>query len=270
MLKEINNTANWLKSKLQNTPSIGIVLGTGLGNFANEIDVEISIPYRDIPNFPVSTVVGHHGNLIFGKLQGKNIVAMQGRFHYYEGYSMNEVVFPIRVMKQLGVRNLFISNAAGGVNPQQEIGDLMLIEDHISLFPDNPLIGNNIDELGPRFPNMNEPYNKKLIQSAVEIAQNNNIKLTKGVYVGLTGPVLETLAEYKYIRIIGGDAVGMSTIPEVIAAIHMKMKCFAISIITDLGVEGKIHPITIEEIQQVANEQEPKMTLIIKELIKTL
>lgn len=270
MLKKINETADWLKSKLSETPKTGIILGTGLGNFANEIDIELSIPYEEIPNFPVSTVVGHHGNLIFGELGGKYVVAMQGRFHYYEGYSMNEVVFPVRVMKQLGVRNLLISNAAGGVNPNQEIGDLMIIEDQISLFPDNPLIGKNIDELGPRFPNMNEPYNKKWIEVALEIGKKNNIKLSKGVYAGLTGPFLETPAEYKYIRTIGADAVGMSTVPEVIAGVHMKMKCFAMSIITDLGVPGKIHPITIEEIQQVANDQEPKMSLIFKELIQSL
>ena len=270
MLEKINDTIAFLKEHLTSAPEVGVVLGTGLGNLVSDIDVDVSIPYQDIPNFPVSTVESHSGNLIFGKLNGKNVVAMQGRFHYYEGYSMNEVVFPIRVMKKLGVKTLFISNASGGVNPEFEIGDIMVITDHINLFPDNPLIGKNYPELGSRFPDMIEPYNNQLISKAFEIANAQNIKLVKGIYVGLTGPALETPAEYKYIRIIGGDTVGMSTVPEVIAATHMKMNCFALSVITDLGVEGKIKPISFEEIMQVAKEQEPKMKKIINELIKQL
>ena len=270
MLKSINETANWLKNRLPKQPEAGIILGTGLGNLVEEIDIELTIPYQDIPNFPVSTVEGHSGNLIFGKLGEKYVLAMQGRFHYYEGYSMQEVVFPIRVMKQLGVNYLFISNASGGVNPKFEIGDIMLITDHINLFPDNPLMGENIDELGPRFPDMSEAYSKRLINKAIEIAEKSNIHLQKGVYAGLTGPALETPAEYKYIRTIGADTVGMSTVPEVIAARHMNMKCFAFSVITDLGVEGKIKPVTLQDVLDVAQKQEPKMRHIINELINTI
>lgn len=270
MLKSINETANWLKNRLPKQPEAGIILGTGLGNLVEEIDIELTIPYQDIPNFPVSTVEGHSGNLIFGKLGKKYVLAMQGRFHYYEGYSMQEVVFPIRVMKQLGVNYLFISNASGGVNPKFEIGDIMLITDHINLFPDNPLMGKNIDELGPRFPDMSEAYSKRLINKAIEIAEKSNIRLQKGVYAGLTGPALETPAEYKYIRTIGADTVGMSTVPEVIAARHMNIKCFAFSVITDLGVEGKIKPVTLQDVLDVAQKQEPKMRHIINELINTI
>ncbi len=270
MLKSINETANWLKNRLPKQPEAGIILGTGLGNLVEEIDIELTIPYQDIPNFPVSTVEGHSGNLIFGKLGEKYVLAMQGRFHYYEGYSMQEVVFPIRVMKQLGVNYLFISNASGGVNPKFEIGDIMLITDHINLFPDNPLMGENIDELGPRFPDMSEAYSKRLINKAIEIAEKSNIHLQKGVYAGLTGPALETPAEYKYIRTSGADTVGMSTVPEVIAARHMNMKCFAFSVITDLGVEGKIKPVTLQDVLDVAQKQEPKMRHIINELINTI
>ena len=241
-----------------------------MGGLVNEINIELAIPYKEIPNFPVSTVEGHSGQLIFGTLGGKEIVAMQGRFHYYEGYDMGEVVFPVRVMKFLGVNTLFVSNASGGVNPNFEIGEIMIINDHINLFPTNPLIGPNMDELGPRFPDMSEPYSKRMIAKAKEIAENHNIRISEGIYAGLTGPTLETPAEYVYIRNIGSDAVGMSTVPEVIAAKHMGMECFGVSIISDLGVPGKIVEVTHEMVQDVATKAEPKMTIIISELIQSL
>ncbi|MDG1477240.1 MAG: purine-nucleoside phosphorylase [Vicingaceae bacterium] len=267
MLAKINKTKQFLETKTQIKPSTGIILGTGLGNLSSEIEIDIAIPYSEIPNFPVSTVEGHNGQLIFGTINNSPVVAMQGRFHYYEGYSLKECTFPIRVMKALGISNLFISNASGGVNPNYEIGDIMLITDHINLFPDNPLRGKNIDELGPRFPDMSEPYSHKLIKDVIKIAANNDIKIQQGVYAGLTGPTFETPSEYKYIQIIGADAVGMSTVPEVIVARHMNLPCMALSIISDLGVDGKIVEISHEEVQEVAKLAEPKMTLIIKELL---
>ncbi len=270
MLEAIKQTSNYLKEKTKFTPEVGIILGTGLGNLANEIETEHAIAYKDIPNFPVSTVKGHHGKLIFGKLGGKNVVAMQGRFHFYEGYSMTEVVFPVRVMRYLGIKTLMVSNACGGVNPDFEVGEIMIINDHINLFPTNPLIGPNIEELGPRFPDMSEPYDLNLVRKAEEIAQQNNIRVSKGTYAGLSGPTLETPAEYKYVRVIGADAVGMSTVPEVIAARHMDIPCFGFSIVTDLGVPGKIIEMTHELVQEVAKEAEPKMTIIVKELLKSL
>jgi purine-nucleoside phosphorylase len=270
MLEHIKQTADFLSNIFNEKPLVGIVLGTGLGNLVNDMEVLHSISYKDIPNFPISTVEGHSGNLIFGKLGGKYVVAMQGRFHFYEGYTMQEVVFPIRVMKQLGIKYLFVSNAAGGVSPDFEIGDIMIIHDHINLFPTNPLIGKNSDELGVRFPDMSEAYNKELIQRAFDIGRTHDIDLQKGVYCGLTGPTLETPAEYKYIRTIGADAVGMSTVPEVIAAVHMKLKCFAFSIITDLGVEGRIQETTHKMVQEVAQRQEPKMRKIVEELIASI
>lgn len=270
MLNQISQTAEFLRSKINQEPVAGIILGTGLGGLVKEIQAELVIPYEQIPNFPVSTVEGHSGKLIFGTLGDKFVVAMQGRFHFYEGYTMQEVTFPVRVMKMLGIKYLFLSNASGGVNPAFEIGELMLINDHINLFPANPLIGKNIPELGPRFPDMSDAYDKKLIAKAHEIAKNNNIKLTEGVYAGLSGPTFETPAEYKYIRTIGADTVGMSTVPEVIVARHMGIPCFAMSIITDLGVEGKITEVTHEEVQEVAAKQEPKMTFVFRELIKAL
>jgi len=267
MLTEIRSTTENIRKQTNNfVPEIGIILGTGLGGLVKEIQVEHTLPYEKILNFPVSTVEGHSGKLIFGTLGGKKVVAMQGRFHYYEGYAMQQVTFPVRVMKFLGIKTLFVSNASGGMNPDFEIGEIMIINDHINLFP-NPLIGKNINELGPRFPDMSAAYDKKLIAKAQEIAKRNNIKVSEGVYVGLTGPTLETPAEYKYVRIIGGDAVGMSTVPEVIVARHMGLPCFAISICTDLGVPGKIVETTHEDVQRVAAIQEPKMTLIMKTLI---
>ena len=270
MLERIKFTTADIRNQTDNfEPEIGIILGTGLGGLVKEIKAEYTIAYENIAHFPLSTVEGHCGKLIFGYLGGKKIVAMQGRFHYYEGYAMEEVTFPIRVMKFLGIKTLFLSNASGGVNPAFEVGEIMLINDHINLFP-NPLIGHNEIELGPRFPEMSEAYNKQLIHKAKEIAKRNHIKVSEGVYVGLTGPTLETPAEYKYIHAIGGDAVGMSTVPEVIVARHMNLTCFAISICTDLGVPGKIEKTTHADVQRVAEKQEPKMTLIMKTLISEL
>jgi len=269
MLQTIKNTANFIKEKTNFSPEVGIILGTGLGGLVSEIEIEHSLPYNEIPNFPVSTVEGHSGRLIFGTLGGKNVIAMQGRFHFYEGYSIGKVTFPVRVMKFLGIKNLIVSNASGGVNPDYEVGDLMILEDHICLIP-NPLIGPNLDELGPRFPDMSETYNKEMIRMAEQISSENNIPVQKGVYIALTGPTLETPAEYKYMRIIGGDTVGMSTAPEVIVAHHMNIPCFAMSVITDLGVPGKIQKVTHEEIQKVSEVAEPKLTLIIKKLISKI
>jgi purine-nucleoside phosphorylase len=270
MLEQFNESVKYLKSRTKVEPTIGIILGTGLGGLVKEIEIIDEIPYKDIPNFPVSTVIGHSGKLIFGKLSGKYVMAMQGRFHFYEGYTMQQVTFPVRVMKLMGITHLFVSNASGGVNPDFEIGEIMIQNDHINLFPAHPLIGKNIDELGPRFPDMSKPYDYGMIDLAKNIAQENNIKVSTGTYCGLTGPTLETPSEYVYVRNIGADAVGMSTVPEVIVARHMDIPCFAISIITDLGVPGKIMETTHEDVQRVAEIQEPKMTLIMKELISRL
>ena len=269
MLEQIKNTADFLKNKTNFNPKIGIILGSGLGSFVDEVDIKFSFSYAEIPNFPISTVEGHSGKLIFGTVKGKEVVVMQGRFHYYEESDIQKVVLPVRVMKYLGVKNLIISNASGGVNPSYEIGDLMLINDHINLIP-NPLIGPNLKELGTRFPDMSEPYCKEMITFAEEIADENNIKIQKGNYVGVTGPTLETPAEYNYFRIIGGDTVGMSTVPEVIAARHMRIKCFGISVITDLGVPGKIKVVTHEDVQNVANKARPILAKLIKELISKI
>lgn len=269
MLQKIKKTANFLIDLTNQKPEAGIILGTGLGGLVKEIEINHSISYEDIPNFPVSTVEGHSGRLIFGELGGKSVVAMQGRFHFYEGYPMQKVTFPVRVMKSLGIKNLIVSNASGGVNPDFEIGDLMILNDHINLIP-NPLIGHNDNELGPRFPDMSEPYCPDMIAKAEKIAKKNNIKVQKGIYVAVTGPTLETPAEYRYFRIIGGDTIGMSTVPEVVVARHMEIPCFAISVITDLGVPGKIKKVTHEDVQAVAEVTEPKLTLIIKELISCI
>ena len=269
MLQIIKESSKFIKDKTNFNAEIGIILGTGLGGVVSEIEIAHCIPYKDIPHFPLSTVEGHSGRLIFGKLGGKNVVAMQGRFHFYEGYPLDKVTLPVRVMKLLGIKKLIVSNASGGVNPEFEVGDLMILEDHICLIP-NPLIGRNIEELGTRFPDMSEPYDKDLIRIAEEISKEKNISIKKGVYVALTGPTLETPAEYRYMRIIGGDTVGMSTAPEVIIARHMDISCFAISVITDLGVPGKIKKVTHKEIQKVSEVAEPKLTLIIKELISKI
>ncbi|MFN5983727.1 MAG: purine-nucleoside phosphorylase, partial [Fluviicola sp.] len=261
---------DFINSRTEIKPSIGIILGTGLGGLVKEIDVINEISYKEIPHFPVSTVESHSGKLIFGKLGDKQVIAMQGRFHYYEGYTMQQVTFPVRVMKLLGITNLFVSNASGGVNPDFEVGEIMIQDDHINLFPAHPLIGKNYDELGPRFPDMSEPYDHKLIALAKEIAAENGIRVAVGTYAALTGPTLETPAEYQYIRNTGADAVGMSTVPEVIVARHMDIPCFAISIITDLGVKGKIKKVSLQDVIEVASRQEPKMTLIMRELINRI
>ncbi|HOY37934.1 MAG: purine-nucleoside phosphorylase [Bacteroidales bacterium] len=269
MFQTIKDTAAFIKAQISGNPEVGIVLGTGLGGLVSEIEIEKIISYNEIPNFPVSTVEGHSGQLIFGKLSGKFVIAMKGRFHYYEGYALSQVVLPIRVMAQLGIKNLFLSNASGGVNPDFEIGDLMVINDHINLIP-NPLIGKHEPEFGVRFPDMGQAYNPTLIHRAGEVAKALGIKLMYGVYTATTGPTYETPAEYRYFRIIGSDAVGMSTVPEVIVANQMGIPCFAMSIITDLGVPGKIVTITHEDVQKVAAGAEKKMTQIFKKLIADL
>lgn len=266
MLERIQETAAFLRSKIHTLPETAIILGTGLGSLVNEIVDKYEIGYETIPNFPVSTVEGHSGKLIFGKLGNTDIMAMQGRFHFYEGYTMKEVTFPIRVMHELGIQTLFVSNAAGGMNPDFEIGDLMIITDHINLFPEHPLRGKNIP-YGPRFPDMSEAYNKTLIRRADKIASEKGIKVQHGVYVGTQGPTYETPAEYKMFRILGGDAVGMSTVPEVIVANHCGIRVFGISVITDLGVEGKIVEVTHEDVQKAADKAQPLMTTIMRELI---
>ena len=266
MLERIQETASYLKSKMKTQPETAIILGTGLGSLVNEITDKYEICYESIPNFPVSTVEGHSGKLIFGKLGNKEILAMQGRFHFYEGYAMTEVTFPVRVMRELGIKTLFVSNAAGGMNPDFEIGDLMIITDHINFFPEHPLRGKNIP-YGPRFPDMSEAYSKELIRKANEIATEKGIKVQHGIYIGTQGPTYETPAEYKMFRILGADAVGMSTVPEVIVANHCGIQVFGISVITDLGVEGKIVEVTHEEVQKAADAAQPLMTTIMRELI---
>ena len=269
MLERIKQTASSIKATVSFNPEIGIILGSGLGGLVNLIDKVKTIPYREIENFPVSTVSGHGGNLIFGYLGGKKVVAMQGRFHYYEGYSMQEVTFPVRVMKQLGIKLLIVSNASGGVNPQFKVGDLMLIKDHINLLP-NPLIGKNYDELGPRFPNMHHAYSPKLIELAERLGKENDIPLQKGVYVGLTGPTYETPAEYKFIRAIGGDCVGMSTVPEVIVARHESIAVFAFSLISDLGFEDQLENLSHEEVLTQVKAAEPKTLKLVRKFMEQI
>lgn len=270
MLKRIKETIDFLEKEGSFSPEVGIILGTGLGGLVDEIEIHKTIPYVSIPNFPVSTVEGHLGQLIFGMMNGKKIVAMQGRFHYYEGYTMQELTFPVRVMKYLGIKTLILSNASGGVNPDFSVGDIMVIEDHINLMKDNPLIGKNEEAIGTRFPDMSHSYDPDLIKITMKIADDHGIKLQRGVYAAVSGPTFETPAEYKYIRTIGADAVGMSTVPEVIAARHMGLKCFAISVISDLGVPGKIVQVSHKEVIQAASAVEPKMTKIIRELLTVL
>ncbi len=269
MLEAIKETVSFIKSRIKEEPEVAIILGTGLGSVVDDIEISDYIPYTDIPNFPVSTAPGHKGRLIFGVLGGKRCVAMQGRFHFYEGYTMEELTFPVRVMKYLGIKYLFISNASGGVNPDFEIGDLMIIDDHINLMP-NPLVGVHYEEFGDRFPDMSQPYDKNLISMAESLAKEQKIKVQKGCYVGVTGPTLETPKEYQYFRIIGGDTVGMSTVPEVIVAHQMGIPCFAISIITDLGVPGKIVEVSVEDVQKAAAESAPKMVTLMEEIIQKL
>ena len=262
--------AEYIREQIKGqTPLVGVVLGSGLGSLADKIENPTVIPYKQIPGFPESTAIGHKGNLIFGDLAGKKVIAMQGRFHYYEGYTMQQVTFPIRVMKLLGISYLFVSNAAGGMNPDFKIGDIMIINDHINLFPENPLRGKNYNELGPRFPEMSEPYSHRLIADALKVADEAGIKVHQGVYVGTQGPTFETPAEYRYFRRIGGDAVGMSTVPEVIVARHAGIEVFAISVITDLGGLEGVEPekVSHEEVQLAAAAAQPKMTAIMTGLI---
>ncbi len=267
MLEQIQETASFIKAKMHTAPETAVILGSGLGKLVDELTDTYVIDYKEIPNFPVSTVEGHSGRLIFGRLGGKNIMAMQGRFHYYEGYTMKEVTFPVRVMRELGIKTLFVSNAAGGTNPTFEIGDLMIITDHINFFPEHPLRGKNIS-YGPRFPDMSEAYDRTLIARAKEIAKTHGITVREGVYIGTQGPTYETPAEYRMFARWGADAVGMSTVPEVIVANHCGMKVFGISVITDLGVEGKIVEVSHEDVQRAADAAQPRMTTIMKEMIQ--
>ena len=268
--EKITETTKYLEQYNTSNAKVAVVLGSGLGDFVKEIETHHAVPYGEIPHFPVSTVQGHSGKLIFGSIAGKPIIAMAGRFHFYEGYTAEDVVFPIRVLKFLGIETLFLSNAAGGVNTSFKVGDLMIIKDHISFATKNPLIGKNDDRLGARFPDMSEPYNKQLIKKAKEIAQQKNIDLKEGVYFCATGPTFETHAEYKMVHVLGGDAVGMSTVQEVIVARHMKMNVFAMSVITDIGIRDEDNVITHEEVLQAAKQAEPKFSTIFRELIVSL
>jgi purine-nucleoside phosphorylase len=270
MLEKIKATANFIKERINAEPEIGIILGTGLGGLVKEIEIIDSIPYSEIPNFPISTVDGHAGRLIYGTLGDKKVLAMQGRFHYYEGYSMKEVTFPVRVLKFVGITHLFVSNASGGLHPGWHVGEIVLINDHINSFPEHPLRGKNIKELGNRFPDMSKCYDERLRNKAKLIALQNNIEVKEGVYVGVSGPTFETPAEYNMYRLLGADIIGMSTVPEVIVARHMNIKVFGISIVTDSGVPGEIVEISHEEVQEVAMKAEPKMTVIMRELIKSI
>lgn len=271
MLRAIQETAEYIRIKTENfKPEVGIILGTGLGDLVNQIEIKHQLMYSNIPNFLISTLEFHSGKLIFGTLNGKNIVAMQGRLHFYEGYSMQQITFPIRVMKGLGISTLFVSNAAGSLNPDFKKGDLMIISDHINLQPDNPLRGLNESELGPRFPDMSQPYKRSIIAKAVEVAKKVDVVCHRGVYVAVTGPNLETKAEYKYLRLIGADAVGMSTVPEVIVANHAGIPVFALSVLTDEGFAEDLKPFSLEDILQTAAKAEPKMTEILTRLIAEL
>ena len=271
MIAAINEAVDFIRKHYEHKPAVGIVLGSGMGSFTDEIRIEKEIPYSDIPHFPVSTVAGHKGKLVFGEVGGKKVVCMAGRFHYYEGYTAQQVVFPIRVMKFLGIETLLLSNAAGGVNPAFQVGDMMIITDHISQLIPNPLIGKNEQELGPRFPDMSEPYSKKLIARAKQIAAEKGIALREGVYVAVTGPTFESTAEYKMIHVMGGDVVGMSTVQEVIAAVHMGLPAFATSVVTDLGLRPEgMPPVTHEEVLHAAKTAEPKFKALFCELIAQL
>jgi purine-nucleoside phosphorylase len=267
MWELVQETVNYIKEKTNLIPEYGVILGSGLGSFTNDIQIEFVLPYAEIPNFPVSTVQGHKGALVFGTIKEKKVVAMQGRFHYYEGYSMQEVTFPVRVMKYLGVQKLIVSNASGGVNPNYIVGDIVIINDHINLVPEHPLRGENDERFGPRFVNMSEPYSKKMITVAKELAVKLNIEVKDGVYLGLQGPTFETLSEYRMVKILGADCVGMSTVPEVIVARHMELETFGISVITDMGDESSIETISHDEVLEAAQKAEPKVRSLIKELI---
>lgn len=273
MLKEINETTRYILDRVKEPPRVAIILGTGLGGLVREIEATTVIPYGEIPNFPVSTVKGHAGELIFGRLSGKEVMAMNGRLHFYEGYGLDKITFPVRVMKRLGVDLLLISNASGGLNPGFHVGDIMFIDDHVNmmnLMTENPLKGPHTEEFGPRFTDMGRPYDPEIIERALAVAERLGTPCHKGVYVGVTGATFETPAEYRYMRFVGGDAVGMSTIPEVIVANQMGMKVFAISVISDLGVEGKIVKISHDDVIDAASTAEPRMTRIIMELFREL
>lgn len=268
MWDKVQETVAFLNAKTNNySPEFGVILGSGLGNFIEDIAIEFVIEYKDIPNFPISTVQGHKGALVFGKVGEKKVVAMQGRFHYYEGYDSKQVTFPVRVMNYLGIQLLIVSNASGGVNPTFKVGDVMIIKDHINMIPDHPLRGHNDERFGPRFVNMSEPYKKTLITKAKEIAAHLNIDVKEGIYLALQGPTFETLAEYKYVKNVGADCVGMSTVPEVIVARHMDLDCFGISVITDMGNEEEIESVNHDEVLEAAKKAEPHVRNLIKNLI---
>jgi len=268
MWEKVQQTVTYITNKISASPHYGVILGSGLGGFADDIAIEHSIPYSDLPNFPATTVAGHEGRLVFGKIGQSNVVAMQGRFHYYEGYSMQEVTFAIRVMKALGVEKLIVSNASGGVNPFYKVGDVVLIYDHINLMPEHPLRGTNDERFGPRFVNMSEPYSRKMINKAKEIAVAQGIDVKDGIYLALQGPTFETLSEYRMVKVLGADCVGMSTVPEVIVARHMGMECFGISVITDMGdSQENVDTVSHGEVLRAAGSAEPKVRTLIKELI---
>ena len=267
MWEQVQETVSFIKEKTNFTPEYGVILGSGLGSFTDDIQIEFTLPYTEIPNFPVSTVQGHKGALVFGTIGAKKVVAMQGRFHYYEGYDMKQVTFPVRVMKYLGVEKLIVSNASGGVNSNYEVGSIVILKDHINMMPEHPLRGKNDERFGPRFVNMSEPYSTKMISKAKELAQNLNIIVQDGIYLGLQGPTFETLAEYKMVKILGADCVGMSTVPEVIVARHMDMEVFGLSVITDMGDEENIETVSHDEVLEAAKKAEPKVRILIKELI---
>lgn len=267
MWEQVQETVSYIKDKINFTPEYGVILGSGLGSFTEELNVEHTLPYNEIPNFPVSTVQGHKGALVFGTIGTKKVVAMQGRFHFYEGYSMTEVTFPVRVMKFLGVQKLVVSNASGGVNPSYKVGSIVTITDHINMTPEHPLRGKNDERFGPRFVNMSEPYSRKMIAKATQLATELDIEVYEGIYLGLQGPTFETLAEYKMVKILGADCVGMSTVPEVIVARHMDLETFGISVITDMGNEESIGTISHDEVLEAAKSAEPKVRRLIRELI---
>ena len=268
MWDKIQETVKFIKDKTNFTPEYGVILGSGLGSFTDDIQIEYTLPYTEIPNFPVSTVEGHQGALVFGKIGSKNVVAMQGRFHYYEGYDMKQVTFPVRVMKYLGVEKLIVSNASGGVNPNYKVGSVVIINDLINMMPEHPLRGKNDERLGPRFVNMSEPFSRKMITKAKEIAKTAGIEVQDGVYLGLQGPTFETLAEYGMVKKLGGDCVGMSTVPEVIVARHMELETFGVSVITDMGDVDNIDTITHAEVLEAAKNAEPHVRKLIGELIR--
>jgi purine-nucleoside phosphorylase len=267
MWNEVQETVSFIKEKTNFNPEYGIILGSGLGNFTDDINIKFTLPYSEIPNFPVATVQGHKGALVFGTVGSKKVIAMQGRFHFYEGYDMKQVTFPVRVMKYLGISKLIVSNASGGVNSNYNVGSIILINDHINMMPEHPLRGKNDERFGPRFVNMSEPYSKKMILKAKEIASSLNIKVQDGIYLGLQGPTFETLAEYKMVKNIGADCVGMSTVPEVIVARHMELETFGLSVITDMGDEENIEEVNHEEVLKAAQKAEPHVRNLIKELI---